>query len=535
MQKEKNYPAKSIQILPGNPTATAIHQILTWALENLDKQVEVIWPSSQKGSEYKLVAHADPMGGDPKWAMSVSVLGKTQALWDFSSCDSLLVFNRIEASLNDREGTEHGQAAVKVTAEEQAEEKAFFYMPENATKQRSTLPIPPVGQDSSLTRTATVLNGDLAFVQINALLQSINLAKMTGRLEITSDKGTAEVFFIEGQPFHATAPDSRGPECIYELVTWKEGRFFFQPKVITKQRTINDTLDSLIIQGAQILDKHNFLKSSGFKPDAILVKLIPSISDADLKKLVQPAIPVEFVLQRRFYDAIDGKSSTREIVEKLGYLRSQWVPVMCNMLTCGLAGFSAVTKRAGNLPPLEPKTVDSSAVQQVIMSLRRGDTGMFNFPAFLYFLEQEYFRGHRSGNPLSVIIFEMRVKAGPNGSIREPLPIGALREAVLRISQAKRHNDLLAHYEAFDYVLLCPETKGEGARVFAKRLVTALTKSPLGTGVDARTLSLSFGAACVPEDFLELGLLLSAAEAAKTSAHTNDTPVVLYRDMHVDE
>ncbi|MDX1987954.1 MAG: diguanylate cyclase, partial [Candidatus Obscuribacter sp.] len=123
----------------------------------------------------------------------------------------------------------------------------------------------------------------------------------------------------------------------------------------------------------------------------------------------------------------------------------------------------------------------------------------------------------------------------PNGSIREPLPIGALREAVLRISQAKRHNDLLAHYEAFDYVLLCPETKGEGARVFAKRLVTALTKSPLGTGVDARTLSLSFGAACVPEDFLELGLLLSAAEAAKTSAHTNDTPVVLYRDMHVDE
>ena len=101
MQKEKNYSAKSIQILPGNPTATAIHQILTWALENLDKQVEVIWPSSQKGSEYKLVAHADPMGGDPKWAMSVSVLGKTQALWDFSSCDSLLVFNRIEASLND--------------------------------------------------------------------------------------------------------------------------------------------------------------------------------------------------------------------------------------------------------------------------------------------------------------------------------------------------------------------------------------------------------------------------------------------------
>jgi GGDEF domain-containing protein len=125
----------------------------------------------------------------------------------------------------------------------------------------------------------------------------------------------------------------------------------------------------------------------------------------------------------------------------------------------------------------------------------------------------------------------MRVKSGPNGSIREPLPIGALREAVLRISQAKRHNDLLAHYEAFDYALLCPDTKGEGARVFAKRLMTSLMKSPLSTGVDERTLSLSFGAACVPEDFLELGLLLSAAEAAKGHSLSTEEPVVLYRDL----
>jgi hypothetical protein len=76
MHKEKHYAAKSIQILPGNPTATAIHQILTWALENLDKQVEVIWPSATKGSEYKLTAHADPMGGDPQWKLIASNAGQ---------------------------------------------------------------------------------------------------------------------------------------------------------------------------------------------------------------------------------------------------------------------------------------------------------------------------------------------------------------------------------------------------------------------------------------------------------------------------
>jgi hypothetical protein len=151
MHKEKHYAAKSIQILPGNPTATAIHQILTWALENLDKQVEVIWPSATKGSEYKLTAHADPMGGDPQWKLIASNAGQGSLLWEFTSCDSLLVFNRIEASLNDREGNQHATTQA-VTQEEQAEEKAFFYIPEALTKQRATIPIPLVGGDNSLNR-----------------------------------------------------------------------------------------------------------------------------------------------------------------------------------------------------------------------------------------------------------------------------------------------------------------------------------------------------------------------------------------------
>lgn len=531
MQKEKQYAAKSIQILPGNPTATAIHQILTWALENLDKSVEVIWPAAAKGTEYKLTSHADPMGGDPHWKLVTASAGQATTLWEFTSCDSLLVFNRIEASINDREGTTTAPSPAQVKKEEQAEEQAFFYVPEQVTKQRATIPIPLVGNDSSLNRTGTVLNGDLKFVQIGALLQSIALAKMTGRLEIQSDIGAAEVFFIDGQPIHATSPEAKGEECIYDLMAWKDGRFFFQPKVMTKHKTISKPLDSLIITGAQIFDKHNFLKTSGFKVEAVMLKAIRILDEGELRKLLAPAIPVDFVAQRRFYDAIDDQMTAQEIITKLGYPRSLWVPIVCNMLTCGLAGFSKNTKKGSSLPVLEPKVVDSAAIQSVIMQLRRADTGMFNFPAFLYFLEQEYFRGHRSGSPISVIVFEMRVKSGPNGAIREPLPIGALREAVLRISQAKRHNDLLAHYEAFDYALLCPDTKGEGARVFARRLVTALTKSPLSHGVDANTLSLSFGAACVPEDFLELGLLLSAAESAKANALQNEKQVLLYRDL----
>ena len=47
-----------------------------------------------------------------------------------------------------------------------------------------------------------------------------------------------------------------------------------------------------------------------------------------------------------------------------------------------------------------------------MMSLRRPDSGFFTYPAFLYFLEQEYFRAYRTGSPMSVAIFQMSVERG---------------------------------------------------------------------------------------------------------------------------
>jgi GGDEF domain-containing protein len=102
---------------------------------------------------------------------------------------------------------------------------------------------------------------------------------------------------------------------------------------------------------------------------------------------------------------------------------------------------------------------------------------------------------------------------------------------VVRITSAKRHNDLLAHYEGFDYALLCPDTDTEGALIFCERLVKSLSKDPLSPTVKPESLSLSFGIACVPEDFMELGLMLSAAECARTYAVDSNKPVVAFRDM----
>ncbi|MBK9143609.1 MAG: DUF4388 domain-containing protein [Candidatus Melainabacteria bacterium] len=529
VQDQQGQP-KSTRVLPSSPSMQVVHQMLAEALEELNDRVEVTWKSPDPNGQaiFTLTVQSDPVGRDPNWQLFQTSGGTSSCLWKYASCDTLLVFNRVVASCGEAISAAH------LTAPQGAagQESEFYYQPRSKKSQKKTVPLPVLANQTALAKRNTVLNGELAFIQISALLQSIQLAKMTGRLQVDGRDGAAEVFFVDGKPVHCTTPDGTGNESIYELITWQEGKFFFQPQVVTQKRTVSETLDSLVIQGVQLLDKLNLMRNSGFREDAVLAKTNEAISGVDLETMLSVGEPQLLEVQRQLYHAIDGNTAFEDLAAALNLPRSQWVPALSHLFRCRLIGLlSDVRRGATGKPALVPKTVDSAAVQAVMMSLRRPDTGMFNYPAFLYFLEQEYFRAHRAGTPLSVIIFEMRVKTGVKEVIREPLPTSALNESVLRITTTKRHNDLLAHYEGFDYALLCPDTRGEGARIFANRIVQALNREPLSNTVKPGALCLSFGIACIPEDFLELGFLLSAAETARNHSVETETEVVLYRDL----
>src|SRR5579885_2050723 len=479
-QKDQSQPTA---FLPGCPSIQVVHHMLAEALDNQDRSIEVAWKSEDQKSVYALSVKSDPFGRDPTWQLYQSTGGSPQMLWQYSSCDTLIVLNRVLGSCGQQ------MSPVQLTPQPVPKEDDFYYTPSGSQAQRKTVPLPIMSEATALAGRSTVLNGELSFIQISALLQSIFLAKMTGRLQLDSSEGAAEIFFEEGRPTHATTPDSKGEESIFELISWQDGKFFFQPQVVTKKRTITESLDSFIIRGVQLLDKYNLLRNYGFKSDSILRKANEKLSEVDLNTMLSIGEPATIDVQRRIYQTIDNATPANVLLKNLGVERSRWIPALSHLFRCKLVTVSSVT-RSGR-PMLEPKTIDSAAVQAVMMSLRRADTGMFNYPAFLYFLEQEYFRGHRAGSPLSVILFEMRVKTGIKEVIREPLPTNALNEAVLRIMHEKRHNDIVADYEGVDYALLCPDTKGEGAAVFAKRLVKALTKEPLSSTVSSKNLSLT--------------------------------------------
>jgi len=179
---------------------------------------------------------------------------------------------------------------------------------------------------------------------------------------------------------------------------------------------------------------------------------------------------------------------------------------------------------------VEALDAEAMAIQGVVRLLCRPETGLYTYPAFLFFVDQEYRRFRRGGLPFSVAIFQMNFRE-PTGRVSsQPMPVQAVTEAALRICKAKRDLDLLAHYSTFDYAFLLPHTDRDGAAILIKRIANALTAEPLMPNMSADRLAVYFGIANMPADADRPRALVTAALEAHKYALNGADNIVLYRD-----
>ncbi|HMP53238.1 MAG TPA: hypothetical protein PKD05_16935, partial [Candidatus Melainabacteria bacterium] len=195
MIQEPQGEKEATRVLPASPTMQVIHHMLAQALEEVSDRIEVTWKSSDNSNIFTLTVKSSPVGREPSWQLFQTSKGASRSLWTYQSCDTLLVFNRMIASCGEAIATAHLTAGSPPSIRDldSESESDFFYSPQEKTKQRRTVPLPALANRTDLSKRDTVLNGELAFIQISALLQSILLAKMTGRLQVDSKEGAAEV------------------------------------------------------------------------------------------------------------------------------------------------------------------------------------------------------------------------------------------------------------------------------------------------------------------------------------------------------
>lgn len=541
MYKRPTGSPKSLQRLPARPVLGDLQHFLAQAMQFRGSKINIAWAASDRSQEFMLSILCNRIGGDPEWRMYMGSANDAKLLWFYVSNDVLLVYNLVVSSCGGEnpaptkaDGTEVRGIPPSVLERtgrlSSAPEQSRYAMPGISTFAPDvTSPhVPAVPGPAAPKR--TTLSGDLGLVQVTNLLPSMQMAKMTGRLIFEADVRQADIYMDEGVPVHATMGNVQGEEALLDLMTWKEGVFRFEPKVRADIRTINQALDALLLKGVQLIDNANYLKNAGIKADSILVRKHPKLSEADFEHMLASGAPLDTESQKRFYQSMDGRKTLVELVSINQWSRSQWVPLVSNLVRCDLIAVSNKSELTPKQMVVEPKRIDRNAIESVMVSLRRPQTGMFTYPAFLYFLEQEYLRRYRTESPVSVVVFEMRIRRPGLVPTREPLPIQAVSEAARRIHRVKRPIDLLCHYENSDYALLLPNTKAGGANIFANRVVKALTSEPF-PGMEQYDLSIAMGISSMPDDFLDMPLLLAGAEIAREQALRNNVPVVLFRDL----
>jgi hypothetical protein len=150
---------------------------------------------------------------------------------------------------------------------------------------------------------------------------------------------TARYFFVDGEPLHADVGGILGDEGILDLLTWREGKYKFEPRVRVSQRNVAQPIESLVILGVHLVDKVTFLRNVGLQTDSVLIRKHESVAGYDFDNLAAHDPTVAAHMLKALYSVIDDKTSIKDLVDKTRLSRSQWVPLITLLAQCRLDYF----------------------------------------------------------------------------------------------------------------------------------------------------------------------------------------------------
>lgn len=260
---------------PVPPDITDLHQLLSQALEKRGHAVQATWGSADKMTTFLLNVISNFKGGDPQWTLSNEFRGVRTQMFDYSSCDVLLVHNLMASSVQ----------ALNMPGRTQSGMVSPFVRREEPTLKMTDA----VGQVEQRLEPVYKVpkQGDIAKMSLNELLEVIAKEKATGKLEVRNRENLAVVYLQDGKPVDATASDAEGDDAIIELLTWREGQFLFEARVLRNAHTVHQTIDALMAQSRQLAERTHYLKEAGMMSISGLVPKRPNITDLEF---VQKAV-----------------------------------------------------------------------------------------------------------------------------------------------------------------------------------------------------------------------------------------------------
>jgi hypothetical protein len=509
--------------------------------------VWISWPADGNGSQYALsVVNFGPQQrknwtvelkssiGEPEWRFYKEAYNQRKNLWTVRTGDLELILGLVTS---DPAGHQPEQANRFVLSTPSS--SALFDDNRESGKgkespsQWNTGPLTPLPQQSPKNQggdraqemaAALLLSGNLKEVDLPSIMQSINLCKMTGKLNLSQSATQVEVYFNNGDLIHAEACHTimeggtdKGDGVILDLFTWDEGTFQFQQGWKTSERSIKRKLHSLLLEGATLRDYQEALTKQNLSTTSVLCRhpSTAQITEEEFDQRINEGLSLHMELQKRIFLSLREPAPLEHILARISTPRSVWVPAIFNLINLGL-----ITVSGGAADDREDTAMFVGIEKQIEgarKALLQPDSGMYSYPYFLLAASEEFARNKNGGQPFCVVMLDFSA----------PHLVSDDAMAVINacFDKVKRSYDILSFCLPSFLFILLPQTNTRMAKDIMQRFLLDLSKAKLDVLTEGSALGTRGGITSVPRDGIELVQILACANRFRRLA-TEETPLI---------
>ncbi len=194
------------------------------------------------------------------------------------------------------------------------------------------------------------LQGNLEDFELTDVFQLIQLGQKDGGLRIQSEDDVGIVYFKEGIVIHAKTNSIQGEAAIDTILSWKKGRFVFNPNEETLQRTVDLPIQQVILEAARRIDEMTKIQ-----------KLIPSF-DVVVNIIEVPEAGVEKIHLKpeewKILSFVDGSRIIKDIASKASVSEFETVRILYGLISSGLVKIVQKTETLKPVKKMEEKKND---------------------------------------------------------------------------------------------------------------------------------------------------------------------------------
>jgi len=188
------------------------------------------------------------------------------------------------------------------------------------------------------------LQGSLEDFELTDVFQLIQLGQKDGGLRIQAEDDVGIVYFKTGMVIHAKTNSIQGEAAIDTILSWKKGRFVFNPNEETLEHTVDLPIQQVILEAARRIDEMKKIH-----------KLIPSF-EAIVKIVEVPDAGVEKIHLKpeewKVLSFVDGTRAINHIAEKANISEFETARILYGLISSGLVMLLQKAKQV--TPPPSP-------------------------------------------------------------------------------------------------------------------------------------------------------------------------------------